>query len=108
MKIDLYNQLGEKLKQIELSKDIFETPFNETLIHQAYSQQLANSRAPIAHTKTRGNVRGGGRKPFAQKGTGHARQGTIRAAQLRGGGVVFGPSNKRNFVKTLQICFYFI
>ena len=82
-------------------KTVFEVPFNKDLVHQALIRQLANKRVAIAHTKTRGEVRGGGRKPFRQKGTGNARQGTIRAPHMRGGGVVFGPRNNRNFTKDM-------
>jgi len=101
MKVDLYKQTGEKSGTLELPKEIFEVAFNEDLVHQALVRQLANRRVAIAHTKTRGNVRGGGRKPFAQKGTGNARQGSIRSPHLRGGGVVFGPTNERNFSKDM-------
>ncbi len=101
MKVDLYAQTGEKSGTLELPKEIFEVPFNKDLVHQALIRQLANKRVPTAHTKTRGMVRGGGAKPFRQKGTGNARQGTIRAAQMRGGGSVFGPSNDRNFSKDM-------
>ena len=101
MKVDLYTQKGEKKGQVDLPKEIFEVPFNKDLVHQALVRQLANKRVAIAHTKTRAAVRGGGRKPFKQKGTGNARQGTIRAPQMRGGGVVFGPSKNRNFVKDM-------
>lgn len=98
MKVDLYTQTGEKKGQVELKKEFFEVPYNEDLIHQALVRQHANGRVAIAHTKTRGEVRGGGRKPFRQKGTGSARQGSRRSPNLRGGGVVFGPRNDRNFV----------
>ncbi len=101
MKIDVYNQSGEKSGAIELPKEIFEVPFNEDLIHQALVRQLANARKVIGLTKTRGEVRGGGRKPFRQKGTGNARQGTIRAPHMKGGGVVFGPKDNRNFTKNM-------
>jgi large subunit ribosomal protein L4 len=101
MKVDLYKQSGEKSGTLELPKEIFEIPFNEELIHQALVRQLANKRVAIAHTKTRGEVRGGGRKPFRQKGTGNARQGTIRSPLLRGGGIIFGPRNNRNFAKDM-------
>ena len=98
MKVDLYTQTGEKKGQVELKKEFFEVPYNEDLIHQALVRQHANKRVAIAHTKTRGEVRGGGRKPFRQKGTGSARQGSRRTPNLRGGGVVFGPRKDRNFV----------
>lgn len=101
MKIDLYAQTGEKSGTIELPKEIFEVPFNKDLVHQALIRQLANRRVAIAHTKTRAEVRGGGRKPFKQKGTGNARQGTIRAPHMRGGGIVFGPRKNRNFSKDM-------
>lgn len=97
MKADLYSQTGEKKGQVDLNKDFFEVPFNGDLIHQALVRQHANGRRAIAHTKLRGEVRGGGRKPFRQKGTGNARQGSRRMPQLKGGGVVFGPRNDRNF-----------
>lgn len=101
MKVDLYTQSGTKSGSLDLPKEIFEVPFNKDLVHQALLRQLSNSRSPIAHTKTRGEVSGGGRKPFRQKGTGNARQGTIRAPHMRGGGVVFGPRNNRNFQKDM-------
>jgi len=101
MKVDLYSQKGEKSGSLELPKEIFEIEFNEKLIHQALIRQLANGRVAIAHTKTRGEVSGGGKKPFKQKGTGRARQGTIRAPHMKGGGVVFGPRNDRNFSKDM-------
>lgn len=101
MKVDLYTQTGEKKGSIELPKEIFEAPFNKDLVHQALVRQLANKRVATAHTKTRGEVRGGGAKPFRQKGTGRARQGTIRAPHMRGGGVTFGPRNARNFKKDM-------
>lgn len=101
MKVDLYTQKGEKNGQVDLPKEIFDIPFNKDLVHQALIRQLANKRVAIAHTKSRSDVRGGGRKPFKQKGTGNARQGTIRAPHMRGGGVVFGPNKNRNFVKDM-------
>ena len=101
MKVDLYKQSGEKSGSLELPKEIFEVEYNEELIHQALVRQLANKRVAIAHTKTRGEVRGGGRKPFRQKGTGNARQGSTRSPNLRGGGVIFGPRNNRNFSKDM-------
>ncbi len=101
MKVDLYKQDGSKAGTLELPKDIFGQEFNADLIHQALIRQLANKRVAIAHTKNRADVRGGGRKPFRQKGTGNARQGTIRAPHMRGGGVVFGPSKDRNFSKQM-------
>jgi large subunit ribosomal protein L4 len=101
MKIDLYNQKGEKKGQIELQKEYFEQPFNEDLIHQAHVMQTANARKAIAHTKTKAEVRGGGKKPYAQKHTGNARQGSSRNPHFVGGGVAFGPRNDRNFSKNM-------
>lgn len=97
MKVDLYTQTGEKNGTIELPKEIFEIPFNKDLVHQALVRQLANARNPIAHTKTKGEIRGGGRKPFRQKGTGNARQGSTRNPHMKGGGIALGPRNTRNF-----------
>lgn len=92
MKLDVYTMKGKKTsEQAELSADIFEAPINVDLMHQAYVRQMANARLGTHKTKTRGEVRGGGRKPFAQKGTGRARQGSIRAAQWVGGGKVHTP-----------------
>ncbi len=93
----VYNQKGEKKGEVALNKDMFDAPMNEQLIKRMLQYQTNNARRSTAHTKTRGEVRGGGRKPFRQKGTGHARQGTIRAPHMRGGGVTFGPTKERNF-----------
>lgn len=101
MKVDLYTQQGEKNGSVELPKAIFEVPFNKDLVHQALIRQLSNSRIAIAHTKTKGEVSGGGRKPFKQKGTGNARQGSTRNPHMKGGGVAFGPRNNRNFEKDM-------
>jgi large subunit ribosomal protein L4 len=100
-KVPLYNQKGEQKGDVTLNAAIFEIPFNKDLIHQALVRQLANKRLATAHTKTRGFIRGGGRKPFRQKGTGRARQGSLSAPIHIGGGVVFGPLNVRNFKKEM-------
>ena len=97
IKAQVYNQKGEKKGEVTLNKDVFEIEVNEGLMHQAIVMQMANSRSPIAHTKTRGEIRGGGRKPHRQKGTGKARTGSIRTPLQRGGGITFGPRNTRNF-----------
>lgn len=97
MKIDLYNQSGIKNGTLDLPKEIFEVPFNKDLVHQALVRQLSNGRIAIAHSKSKGEIRGGGRKPYAQKGTGRARQGSTRNPHMRGGGVAFGPRNVRNY-----------
>jgi len=91
VELPVYNTAGEIVDKIELSDDVFGVPMNSGLVHQAMVAQLANQRIGTAATKTRGQVSGGGRKPYRQKGTGRARQGTIRAPHYRGGGVVFGP-----------------
>jgi large subunit ribosomal protein L4 len=101
MKIDLYTQEGKKNGTLELPKEIFEVPFNKDLVHQALVRQWANERVNLAHTKVRGEVSGGGKKPYKQKGTGNARQGSIRSAQWKGGAIIFGPRNNRNFSKMM-------
>jgi large subunit ribosomal protein L4 len=82
---------GDTVGQIELSDAIFAAPINEPLMHQALLRQLANERLGTHKVKGRSEVSGGGRKPWKQKGTGRARQGSTRAAQWRGGGIIFGP-----------------
>jgi len=91
VQVPVFNMLGEISGQIELREDIFDVPLNEPLMHQALVRQQVNARLGTAKTKTRAEVSGGGRKPWRQKGTGRARQGSIRAPQWRGGGIVFGP-----------------
>ncbi len=90
---------GAQVGTIELSDSIFAVPVNEHLVHQAVVAQLANKRQGTQKAKTRSEVRGGGRKPWRQKGTGHARQGSIRAPQWTGGGVVFAPTPRDYSVK---------
>jgi len=92
MQVQVLNMAGEKVGQVELVDTIFSAPVNGPLMHQAMVRQLANARLGTAKVKTRGEVAGGGRKPWKQKGTGRARQGSTRAAQWRGGGIIFGPS----------------
>jgi len=91
MQVDVYNMAGEVVGKTELADEVFGVGVGEGLIHQAVLRQLANRRQGTAATKTRANVSGGGKKPYRQKGTGHARQGTTSAPHYRGGGVVFGP-----------------
>lgn len=97
MKVDLYSQSGEKKGQVELKKEFFEVPFNQDLIHQALVRQHENRRVAIAHTKIRSEVIGTSKKPFRQKGTGNARQGSIKGPHQTGGGVTFGPRKDRVF-----------
>jgi large subunit ribosomal protein L4 len=102
MKILVYNQEGEKTGQTLLPKEIFEVKANPDLIHQVVVSQIANRRKVIAYAKTRAEVRGGGRKPWRQKGTGRARAGSIRSPLWRGGGVTFGPAKERVFKKKIN------
>jgi large subunit ribosomal protein L4 len=91
MKVDVVNIEGKKVKSIDLSATIFEAPINNSLMHQAYVRQMANARLGTHKTKTRSEVSGGGRKPWRQKGTGRARQGSIRSPHWVGGGGVHTP-----------------
>lgn len=97
MKVDVLNMQGEKVKQVELPAAIFEAAVNVDLMHQAYVRQMANARLGTHKTKTRNEVAGGGRKPWRQKGTGRARQGSTRAAQWKGGGRVHTPQPRSYF-----------
>ena len=90
-KVSVYNMEGKEVGTAELNDSIFGVEINEHLVHMAVLQQLANNRQGTQKAKTRSEVSGGGRKPWRQKGTGHARQGSIRAPQWKGGGVVFAP-----------------
>ncbi|MFZ5364445.1 MAG: 50S ribosomal protein L4 [Patescibacteria group bacterium] len=101
-KAKVYNMNGEVVGEEKLDPVLFEVEAKEGLIHQAVVAQMANRRQVLAHTKNRGDVRGGGIKPWRQKGTGRARQGSIRAPQWVGGGIVFGPRNDRNFSQKIN------
>ena len=94
MTVDVHNILGEKVSTMELDEAVFGTEPNEHVVYLAVKQYLANNRQGTKGTKTRAEVRGGGRKPWQQKGTGRARQGSIRSPQWRGGGVVFAPKSR--------------
>ncbi len=100
MQAPLMNMQGQEIGVIELPDEIFNTDVNESVMHQALVRQLANQRLGTHKTKSRGQVSGGGRKPWRQKGTGRARQGSIRAPQWRGGGTVFGPQ-PRSYAKRM-------
>jgi large subunit ribosomal protein L4 len=89
--IPLYNMEGKKTGSLPVSEEIFDAPVNESVMHQALIRQMANMRRGTHSTKTRGEVAGGGRKPWRQKGTGRARHGSIRSPLWKGGGVTFGP-----------------
>ncbi len=90
-KVSVYNMEGKEVGTIDLNDAVFGAPINENLVHMAVVQQLANNRQGTQKAKTRSEVSGGGRKPWRQKGTGHARQGSTRSPQWTGGGVVFAP-----------------
>lgn len=93
----LYNQAGKVVGTVELSDALFAVAVKPGLVQQVLKAIRANARQVLAHAKGRGEVRGGGRKPWRQKGTGRARQGSIRSPQWIGGGIVFGPNKERNF-----------
>ncbi len=102
MKTNVYNKKAEKVSDIELSDKVFGLKVNEALVHQAYVRQISNERQVLAHTKDRSEVRGGGAKPWAQKGTGRARHGSKRSPIWIGGGITFGPRKDRNFSKNIN------
>ncbi len=102
MKISIYNQKGEEIEKADLPAEVFGVDVNQDLVHQAVVAQMANARKVIAHTKDRSEKRGGGRKPWRQKGTGRARHGSIRSPIWRGGGVTFGPTKERVFSKKIN------
>lgn len=95
--VDVYDALGAKVATRELQQAVFGIPMKEGLVHMAVVAQAANARIVHASTKTRGEVRGGGKKPWKQKGTGRARHGSIRSPLWRKGGVTFGPRTDRNY-----------
>jgi len=101
VKLDLYLQSGEKKGTVDASDQLFAAKQNDELMRLALVRQMANARQATAHCKTRGEVRGGGKKPWRQKGTGRARFGSSRNPVWRSGGVAFGPRNTRNFEKQM-------
>ena len=101
-KIKMLNLKGEKVKDINLKDNVWAIEPNDAVLHNAIVLAQSNARQGTASTKTRAEVRGGGRKPWRQKGTGNARQGSIRATQWRGGGIVFGPNPNRNYTKKMN------
>ncbi|MGE5545048.1 MAG: 50S ribosomal protein L4 [Bacillota bacterium] len=98
-KVAVYNMAGAQVGEIDLSDSVFGIEPNEAVVHQVVKAQLANRRVGTASTKTRGEVRGGGRKPWRQKGTGRARAGSRRSPLWRGGGIVFGPHPRDYSIK---------
>jgi len=101
MKADIFNAQGKKAGSFELPESVFGVAWNESLMHQVVTSMQDNARRNIAHTKTRGDVRGGGRKPWKQKGTGRARHGSSRSPIWKGGGVTHGPRNEKVFARTI-------
>lgn len=97
IKVKVYNQQGKEVGEEKLNEAIFKQEIKPIVVQQAVVAQQANGRLPVAHVKTRAEVRGGGRKPWQQKGTGRARVGSIRSPLWRGGGKIFGPRKERNF-----------
>ncbi|MCF7906826.1 50S ribosomal protein L4 [Patescibacteria group bacterium] len=100
--IPVYNQKGEKTKSQKVEADIFECPLDQALVHRVLIASLAQKRHPLAHALFRGEVRGGGKKPWRQKGTGRARAGSIRSPLWKGGGVTFGPRKERKFAQKIN------
>jgi len=98
----IHNQIGEKIGQQKLSAAVFGAKIVPHLIHEAVVSMRSNARRSTAHTKTRGEIRGGGKKPWKQKGTGRARHGSTRSPIWRGGGITFGPRNDRNYFKKMN------
>lgn len=101
MKTDIYNVQGKKAGSVELPENIFGLPWNNSLMYQVVTVMQANARTPVAHTKDRGDVRGGGKKPWQQKGTGRARHGSIRSPIWKGGGVTHGPRAEKVYAREL-------
>jgi len=102
METKIYNQKGEEVKKVKLPEEVFALPWNADLVHQVVVSMTSNQRDNTAHTKNRGDVRGGGKKPWRQKGTGRARHGSSRSPIWKGGGVTFGPTNERNWSKKIN------
>jgi len=102
MRAKVYNLKGEVVKETDLNDAIFLRPWNSDLVYQALRIQTANRRHPLAHAKNRAEVSGGGRKPWKQKGTGRARQGSIRSPIWKGGGVTHGPTKEKIFARKLN------
>jgi len=102
MEVRLYNQEGIDIGTAQLPDALFNVEFDADTVHEVVQAQEANARHAIAHTKGRGEVRGGGKKPWRQKGTGRARHASIRSPIWKGGGVAFGPTKERNFSKKVN------
>ncbi len=101
MKADIYNTSGKKTGSISLPENLFALPWNAGLMHQVVTSMQANARTPVAHTKNRGDVSGGGKKPWRQKGTGRARHGSIRSPIWKGGGITHGPRSEKVYARAV-------
>ncbi len=102
METTLYNQKGESAGKISLPETVFNVPWNADLVHQVVVSMASSARQPIAHTKTRGEVSGGGKKPWQQKGTGRARHGSTRSPIWVGGGIAHGPRNEKKYDRKIN------
>ncbi len=102
METQIYNQKGKAVGKMTLPESIFGIPWKGDLVHQVATAMQANARTPVAHTKGRGEVRGGGKKPWRQKGTGRARHGSSRSPIWKGGGVTHGPLKEKNYSQKIN------
>jgi large subunit ribosomal protein L4 len=102
MNLPIYNTEGKEIEKIDLNDELFSLKWNDDLMHQVVVAMQSNARQPIAHTKNRGEVRGGGKKPWRQKGTGRARHGSTRSPIWVGGGVAHGPRNEKDYSRKIN------